>query len=157
MANAKVLLQHKIPEEWIDYNGHMNDAEYSRAFSWGVDALMKAIGITDEFREEQQYTIYTLETHIVYLDEMKLHEAFELRMQVLDYDAKRVHVFFELHGKDNKRAAVSEQMLMGIDQTTGKPAPFPDEVYEHVKSLAGQHTPDEKPKEAGRVIGIKRK
>lgn len=157
MSEAKVILQHTVPKEWIDYNGHMNDAEYVRAFSWGVDAFMEQIGINAEFRQQYQYTIYTLETHVMYLDEMTLNEAFEVHMYVLDYDAKRVHAFFELYGEDNKRAATSEQMLMGIDQSTGRPAPFPEDVNEQVQSLATQHTPEEKPLEAGRVIGIKRK
>ncbi|GGJ97440.1 thioesterase [Lentibacillus kapialis] len=157
MGEPKVIIQHTVPDEWIDYNGHMNDAEYVRAFSWGVDRLMKLIGITDEFREESQYTIYTMETHICYLDEMKLGEPFEVHMQILDYDAKRIHVFYELFGENGKRAATSEQMLMGIDQAAGRAARFPEEISTHVQEMAAHHAPDEKPKEAGRVIGIKRK
>lgn len=157
MADGKIIIQEHVPEEWIDYNGHMNDAEYVRAFSWGVDRLMKVIGIDDAFREEQHYTIYTLETHVCYLDEMKQDEPFEVHLHILDYDAKRIHAFYELYGEDGKRAATSEQMLMGIDQTTERPAPFPDEVYTNVQNLAEQHTPNQKPKEAGRVIGIRKK
>ncbi|WP_100012117.1 thioesterase family protein [Lentibacillus sediminis] len=157
MGESKFILQHEVPEEWIDYNGHMNDAEYVRAFSWGVDRLMKQIGITDDFRERNKYTIYTMESHICYLDEMKLGEKFDIRMQLIDYDAKRVHVFYELFGENGKRAATSEQMLMGVDQASGKAAAFPEEVFEEVEGLAKHHTVDEKPKEAGRVIGIRRK
>lgn len=157
MAEGKVILQNRVQKEWIDYNGHMNDAEYVRAFSWGVDRLMKLIGIDDTFREEQHYTIYTMETHVCYLAEMKLDEPFEVHLQILDYDEKRMHVFYELYGEDGKRAATSEQMLMGIDQSTGRPAPFPNDVYTKVKALADQYTPVEKPKEAGRIIGIRRK
>ncbi|HLR03429.1 MAG TPA: thioesterase family protein [Virgibacillus sp.] len=157
MNQSKTILKHAVPEEWIDYNGHMNDAEYVRAFSWGVDAFMDEIGITEAFIEKNQYTIYTLESHVIYMDEMKLGESFEVHLNILDYDAKRVHVFFELYGEGGKRAAVSEQMLMGIDQSSGRPAPFPDNVYEELQSLAKNHTPDEKPEETGRVIGIRRK
>lgn len=157
MTKAKVLLQQEVPKEWIDYNGHMNDAAYSRAFSLGVDAIMKTIGINEDTIKQNHYTIYTLETHIVYLDEMKLGETFEVRMSLLDSDSKRLHVFFELYGEDNKRAAVSEQMLMGMDQSTGRPAPFPNDVQAKVQEIADNHTPVEKPKEAGRVIGIRKK
>lgn len=157
MSETKVILKHTVPEAWIDYNGHMNDAEYVRAFSWAVDAFMQHIGITEEFRDQNNYTMYTLETHVIYLDEMILDEAFEVRMSILDYDAKRVHAFFELYGEGNKRAAVSEQMLMGMDQSLGRPAPFPDDVFSHIQAIAENHTPSEKPEEAGRVIGIRRK
>lgn len=157
MTKAKVLLQQEVPKEWIDYNGHMNDAAYSRAFSLGVDAIMKTIGINEDTIKQNHYTIYTLETHIVYLDEMKLGETFEVHMSLLDSDSKRLHVFFELYGEDNKRAAVSEQMLMGMDQSTGRPAPFPNDVQAKVQEIADNHTPVEKPKETGRVIGIRKK
>ncbi|MFC2949029.1 thioesterase family protein [Virgibacillus sediminis] len=157
MSDAKVILEEKVRPEWVDYNGHMNDAEYVRVFSWGVDRFMKMIGITDDFREENRYTIYTMETHVCYLNELKLDEPLEVQLQMLDYDAKRAHVFFELYGPDGRRAATSEQMLMGIDQTTGRPSPFPDEIFTQVEDLAKACMPDEKPAEAGRVIGIRRK
>lgn len=157
MGEAKMLIQDTVPEAWIDYNGHMNDAEYVRAFSWGVDRFMKLIGITEDFREKHKYTIYTMENHVCYLDEMKLREPFEVHMQILDYDAKRAHMFYELFGDNGKRAATCEQMLMGIDQEAGKAAPFPEAIFSRLEEIAENHTPAEKPKEAGRVIGIRRK
>ncbi|MBY7144936.1 thioesterase family protein [Virgibacillus sp. NKC19-3] len=157
MGTANVILQDNVRDEWIDYNGHMNDAEYVRVFSWGVDAFMDIIGLDERFRDDKQYTMFTLESHVCYLDEMKRHEPFKVHVQVIDYDEKRVHVFYELYGKDGKRAATSEQMLMGMDQATGKPAPFPETIFAAVKKLAEAHTPDEKPKEVGRVIGIRKK
>src|SRR5699024_6028740 len=95
--------------------------------SLGVDAIMKTIGINEDTIKQNHYTIYTLETHIVYLDEMKLGETFEVHMSLLDSDSKRLHVFFELYGEDNKRAAVSEQMLMGMDQSIRKLATLPNQ------------------------------
>lgn len=157
MTNAKILLSDKVPAAWIDYNGHMNDAEYSRAFSLGVDAFMQAIGLTEAVRTEQAYTLYTLEAHTCYLDEMSEGEPFDVRLQLLDYDAKRTHVFFELYGQDAKRAATSEQMLMGIDQHSGRPTPFPEPIATRVKAVSEKHTPHETPYEAGRVIGIRKK
>ncbi|MFC4558218.1 thioesterase family protein [Virgibacillus kekensis] len=157
MGEPKVIIEDNVRDEWIDYNGHMNDAKYVQAFSWGVDRFMKLIGITDEFREKTQYTIFTMENHVCYLAEMKRGEAFKVTLQLIDYDEKRAHVFYELYGKDGKRAATSEQMLMGMNQAKGRPAPFPSEILENVKNLAENHTPTEKPKEVGRVIGIRRK
>lgn len=157
MNESKVIIKDNVRENWIDYNGHMNDAEYVRAFSWGVDAFMNLIGLTEDYREQSNYTMFTMENHVCYLAEMKLDEPFEVRLNMLDFDEKRAHVFFELYGENGKRAATSEQMLMGIDQAVGKASPFPEQVFEKVKELASSHTPTEKPNEAGRVIGIKRK
>ncbi|AKG05256.1 3-hydroxyacyl-CoA dehydrogenase [Salimicrobium jeotgali] len=157
MSEAKPLITSKVPVDWIDYNGHMNDADYVRAFSIGVDEFMSVIGLDEEARRKHQYTMYTLENHVCYLDEMHHEEAYEVKMYILDYDAKRVHAFLELYGENGKRAATSEQMLMGMDQSEGRPAPFPEAVSAQLKVFAEYHTPSEAPEEAGRVIGIRRK
>ena len=34
-----------VAGDWIDYNGHMNDAAYALVFSRSVDALMDRIGL----------------------------------------------------------------------------------------------------------------
>lgn len=157
MTAGEIIIEDKVRKEWIDYNVHMNDAEYVRVFSWGVDRFMKLIGIDDEFREEESYSLFTMETHVCYLAEMKLNESFAVHLQILDYDEKRAHVFYELYGEDGKRAATSEQMLMGIDLVYKKATSFPNEIYAKVKKLAENCTPEMKPKEAGRVIGIRNK
>ncbi|MGX9932929.1 thioesterase family protein [Virgibacillus salarius] len=154
---SSIILQDSVREEWIDYNGHMNDAEYVRVFSRAVDKLMYTIGLTEEVRNQENYTLFTLETHVCYLAEMNVAEPIEVSFQMLDYDNKRVHAFFELYGEDGKRAATSEQLLMGIDHSTGKSAPFPTAILSNVDEIADSCMPEEKPKEAGRVIGIRRK
>ena len=157
MNKAKLLIQDKVPEAWMDYNGHMNDVEYVRAFSRGVDQFMNVIGMTEDFLAKSKYTIYTMENHVCYLDEMKLGESFEVFINVIDYDIKRIHLFFELYGENGKRAATSEQLLMGINQEEGKASPFPEEIFNHIEELATKHKPAENPKEVGRVIGIRKK
>ena len=39
------LVDARVAPEWLDYNGHMNDAAYAIVFSRSVDALMDRIGI----------------------------------------------------------------------------------------------------------------
>ncbi|OKL37472.1 thioesterase family protein [Domibacillus mangrovi] len=157
MPKPLTVLNDQVREDWIDYNGHMNDADYVRAFSWAVDRFMIEIGITELFRNETLYTIFTLENHVCYLAEMTLNEPLHVTAQILDCDEKRIHLFLELYGKNEKRAAVSEQMLMGIDQQSGRPSPFPDDIFKKLAALAAKHKTLPKPKEMGRTIQIKRK
>ncbi|WP_404799161.1 thioesterase family protein [Bacillus aerolatus] len=152
-----MILKDHVREEWLDYNGHMNDAEYARAFSWAGFRWMEDVGFNDDFRKKHQYTIFTLESHICYLAEMNRNEPFEVSLQLLDYDEKRVHFFFVLFGEDGKRAATCEQMLIGIDQNIRRPAPFPAELFEKIESLGKRQADLPQPKEAGREIGIRRK
>src|SRR5699024_5791069 len=157
MQKVKAILKWNVKKEWIDYNGHMNDADYVRVFSLGIDAFMSLIGIDEQFRAEKQYTIFTLENHVCYLDEMKLDESFEVYFQMFDWDEECIQIFLECCGDGGKSAATREQMLRGMKQKNGRPAPFPQEVGDRVRELTRSYSPKEKPKEAGRVIGTNRK
>ncbi|WP_369404819.1 thioesterase family protein [Piscibacillus salipiscarius] len=85
-----------VIEQWVDYNGHMNDAAYAEVFSRAVDALMGHLGITEEVIQEKQYTIFTLETHLCYLNEVHQGESLTVEWQLLDHDVKRLHAFFSM-------------------------------------------------------------
>ncbi|SFU64926.1 thioesterase family protein [Halomonas korlensis] len=150
-----VILESHVAPEWVDYNGHMNDAEYARVFSLGVEALMVHIGLDTAGRARHGYTLYTLETHLCYRREA--HEGQPLRVSptLLDRDAKRLHVFFTLLDEAGNLLATSEQMLMGMGQESGRPAPFPAEVEAVIATLP-QAAPDAWPALAGRTIGIRR-
>ncbi|MFG6177793.1 thioesterase family protein [Halomonas sp. THAF12] len=147
------LLELRVDSQWVDYNGHMNDAEYARVFSLGVEALMDAIGLDEAGRRRHGYTVYTLETHLCYRREA--HEGQPLRVEVtlLDRDAKRLHVFFAMHDAEGTLLATSEQMLMGIDSEAGRPAPFPEAVEAAIGELP--RVADEAwPELASRRIGL---
>ncbi|MFS0752388.1 thioesterase family protein [Oceanobacillus sp. 1P07AA] len=147
----------EVAQEWVDYNGHMNDAAYASVFSHAVDSLMEFLGLTKEVIEDEHYTLFTLETHLCYLDEAHLGEKLHVDMQLLDIDSKRLHVFFTMKNAEEAVVATSEQMLMGMDQEVGKPAPFISHVKENIDHVWKNHQFLEKPKQAGRVIGIKKK
>ncbi|MFK2825498.1 thioesterase family protein [Bacillus sp. B190/17] len=157
MNKSWIILKDCVRDEWLDHNGHMNDAEYARVFSWAGFNWMNEVGFNEEFRQKHQYTMFTLESHICYLAEMMPNESFEVTLQLLDYDEKRAHFFFELFGEGGKRAATCEQLLMGIDKQKRRSAPFPAELFEKMEWLAKQQESLPKPKEAGRTVGIRRK
>lgn len=150
-----VILETRVAPEWVDYNGHMNDAEYARVFSLAVEALMARIGLDVAGRAEHGYTLYTLETHLCYRQQAHRGEALVVDLTLLDHDAKRLHVFFTLRNVDGDPLATSEQMLMGIDVASGRPGPFPEPVAAVIETLP--HAGDEWPSAAGRRIGIVRR
>lgn len=153
----KEIITMKVKQEWVDYNNHMNDAEYARVFSLAVDAWMAQLGMDQMFIKEEQYTIFTLETHICYLKEANLDESLTVRLQLLDHDEKRLHAFFIMKNAAGDRVATSEQMLMGMDTAAGRPGAFPEKVAAEITAIAKGQESLETPKEAGRTIGIRRK
>ncbi|OOE36176.1 hypothetical protein BZG04_07605 [Salinivibrio kushneri] len=147
------LLKIDVAPDWVDYNGHMNDAEYARVFSLGVDALMATIGLDDAGRTQHRYTIYTLETHLCYRREAHQGQTLVVDVTVLARDQKRLHVFMQMCDCQGEVLATSEQMLMGIDTQTGRPAPFPDAVASLIEQLPAA-SDNEWPQLAGRRIGL---
>ncbi|WP_173918620.1 thioesterase family protein [Halobacillus sp. Marseille-Q1614] len=155
--NAPFPFIKSVPSEWVDYNGHMNDAEYNRAFSQATDAFIDYIGLHEEARTAWKYTVFTLETHTCYLQEMKEGAQFEIVPQILDYDAKRMHLFLSMKNQAGEVVATLEEMLMGIDQNEGRGAPFPELVAAAIAEIYQNDSAYEAPDQAGRTIGIRRK
>ncbi|WP_027948143.1 thioesterase family protein [Litchfieldella anticariensis] len=148
------LLETRVVPEWVDYNGHMNDAEYARVFSLAVEELMDRIGLDTEGRARHAYTIYTLETHLCYRRETHEGEPLTVDMMLLDQDAKRLHVFFTMHDGEGRELATSEQMLMGMSTESNRPSAFPESVAGHIANLPRPN--GDWPVLAGRRIGIRR-
>jgi acyl-CoA thioester hydrolase len=145
-----------VHSDWVDYNGHMNDAAYVIVFSHAVDRFMNDIGLHEKAREAFAYTIFTLENHICYLKEAHENEEIHVSVQLIDHDTKRLHVFFEMTNKNDDLLATSEQMLMGIDTNEGRPGPFPESVSIEIGQLREAHEHLDQPKQVGRQIGIRR-
>ena len=157
MSSAQPLTtyQTEIQPEWVDYNGHLRDAFYLLIFSYATDALMDRLGLDEAGRARTGHTLYTLECHLNYLDEVKLGEAVEVRTQLLAHDRKRLHINHSLHrvGAAASRAE-GEQMLMNIDTHTSRSALFDEQVMQQVLALGEAHHDLPSPACVGRVIGL---
>ncbi|MCY1402187.1 L-carnitine dehydrogenase [compost metagenome] len=155
MSNALTTYRTAILPEWVDYNGHLRDAFYLLIFSYATDALMDQIGLDAEGREATGHTLYTLECHLNYLDEVKLGAEVEVRTQLLGHDGKRLHIHHSLHYPGaTAELAASEQMLMNIDTRQTRSAPFAQRVAERIRPIADAHAQLPRPVHVGRVIGL---
>jgi len=141
--------------EWVDYNGHLNDGYYMVIFGRATDGLMALIGLDADGREATGHSIFTLESHINYLIEVKQDVAIEVRTQILGSDAKRLHIYHGLHvaGAEPLLAA-NEQMLLCVDMSGPRSAPFPPTVAPRVATLAARHQGMPWPRYTGRRIAL---
>ena len=145
-----------VQKDWVDYNGHMNDAAYAKVFSLALDSLMEQIGLDASGIAELEYTIFTLEAHIKYVAEAHQGQALHVEVQLLDADSKRMHLWFEMEDGEGNTVATSEQMVMGMDQSIGRPAPFPTDVEVEIAKLPLLEK-DDWPEGANQPMGIRRK
>ncbi|NBG88450.1 thioesterase [Isachenkonia alkalipeptolytica] len=157
IENGIFLCPWKVLPMSVDYNGHMNDAEYGKLFSRSLDHWIDALGLDERGKENFQYTFFTLEAHICYLKEVEEGERLTVFPQVIDRDEKRIHLFMIMENSKEEPVATSEQMVMGMDKTTNRPAPFPENMHENLQKYHRAQKDLVTPKEVGRKIGIRRK
>jgi acyl-CoA thioester hydrolase len=128
-------------------------------FSYATDGLMAGIGLDAAGRKATGHTMYTLEVHLNYVQEVHEGVAVEVRTQILGIDAKRVHLFHSLHRQDDGTLlATNEQMLSNIDisnaQTGPRTAPFAPTVAASLEALRMLHADLPAPANAGRRIAL---
>jgi carnitine 3-dehydrogenase len=139
--------------EWVDYNGHMSESRYLQVFGDSSDALSRYVGIDADYHAAGM-TYYTVETHIMHLDEVAAEEPLHVTTQVLGCDAKRLHVFHTLfRTRDEARLASAEQMLLHVDTKAGRACPAPPDVLARVQRIAEAHATLPQPEHAGRRVG----
>lgn len=153
------LLRETARPEWIDYNGHLYDGYYAVIFAMAVDEFLVAVGLDAETRRETKRTIYTLETHVRFLRELKEGAPLQVSARLIEFDAKRARLFLTL--TDTARdvvAATSEQLLMSIDQSGEAPrsAPWLAASLAVLEALRDQQAGEPVPEAAGQGIRLKR-
>jgi len=144
--------------EWVDYNGHMNDAAYAIPFSRAIDAMMAMVGLDEAGRVATNHTIFTLAMQMRYHHEVKKGEPLKVSGQIIEMDAKRIRLYQWLrHGVDDTLLATCEQLLASVDQSGPKIAAFPESVGEKLRAIAAEHAELTIPDDAGQGIALKRK
>lgn len=144
-----------VQADWADYNGHLRDAYYLLICSFATDGLMELLGLDEAGRARTAHTLYTLECHLNFLAEVKLGVDVQVRSQLLGHDRKRLHIHHLIERcDDGQTVAESEQMLMNIDTTSGRSAPFDEQVARRVAELADSQRNMPRSAYVGRVIGL---
>ncbi|MDP1626989.1 MAG: thioesterase family protein [Parvibaculum sp.] len=148
----------KVEKQWVDFNGHLNMAYYHVLFDESLDVAFTGLGIGWDYTKQGEGSCFTAEVHVCYLDELKEGDPVRVTYQLLDADAKRIHVFGHMyHAEKGYLAATSEQMCIHVDMKSRRASPFPDMQMGRIADLMKAHEGMPRPEQAGRVIGIKRK
>ena len=143
----------RLEPQWIDYNGHLNVAYYNVLFDRAVDEVYELIGLGPAYLERTKRSTMVVEAHVRYLRELKLEEPVRVTVQLLDFDAKRIHIFEELrHATENWVSATSENMTLSVDMTAKKVAPFSDNVLRLLERMKTAHAALPLPESAGRSV-----
>lgn len=141
------MLRQRVRPEWIDYNGHLSEAYYVLVFGYATDALMDEVGIDAAYRERTGCSLYTVEAHVRYLDEVPGGTELEVRTRVVDAGAKKARLCHEM-SVAGRLVATEELLAVHVDAAAGRSVPFPSDVAERLSGLV-----EPAPDYAGTAIG----
>ena len=129
-----------VLEEWIDYNGHMSEGFYGLVFGMASDEYLLRMGFDAAYRADTAGAFYTVETHIVFADELALATPLAVDTLVAGADDKRVNLYHELRRRGCGRlAATQETMMLHVDTSAGRVTPMRPDLFAVVSADARRH------------------
>lgn len=138
-----VLKLHSEPvrEEWLDAYGHLNEAYYLVPFSNAAWTLQDHFGIGVDYFERTGGAIYTVESHLRYLREVRFPALLELETMIFDSDAKRLR-FGHAMLVDGEVRATFECVGLHFDTRANRTAPLPEDVQAALHAARIGELPD---------------
>jgi acyl-CoA thioester hydrolase len=131
MTSPSVIWREQVQDSWIDYNGHLSEPYYVLVFGHATDAVMDEVGLGPEYREANEASLYTVEAHVRYLEEVAAGSELEVRSSVIGATHKVLWIWHELWVDGRLRAT---EEVLGVHVVGRSSAPFPDEVAARVRA-----------------------
>ncbi len=143
-----------VAPDWVDYNNHLSEWAYLLIFGDNADALFRLVGIDEAYRASGK-SLYTAETHLRHLREVKLGQRLTLTLTVLGHDDKRLHLLHEMLTHGAGCVATAEQMLLHVDAVAGRVVPFGPDVAGRLQLIATAHASLPRPEHACGCLRIR--
>lgn len=116
----------------------MQDAYYGLAFSYAVDHFQDAVGFDEDYRSRTGCTIFVVEDHKFYLNEVKLRSELVIKTTLLDADKKKFILQSQMLVND-KKVATSEMLQAHVKtDPTPKITEMPQVIYDRFTDLLKQ-------------------
>jgi acyl-CoA thioester hydrolase len=120
-----------VREEWIDYNGHLSEAYYVLVLGHATDEVMATVGLGPTYREETGASLFTVEAHIRYLDQVGPGVGLEVRSWLFGSTPKLLWIWHELWSAGTLRAT---EEILGVHVTGDSSTPFPDVIRARIEA-----------------------
>lgn len=146
------LHEEPLQDTWLDAYGHLNEAYYLVPLSNATWKLQDHFGIGVAYFDETGCAIYTLETHLRYVAEVRSPALIEVETILLGSDEKRIWFAHQMI-VDGKLCATGEFMGLHYSTRDSRTAAMPGSVQAALK----QAEIIEKPDWVGRQISLKTK
>jgi acyl-CoA thioesterase FadM len=143
-GNAMTLLQlHSEPlqDSWLDLYGHLNEAYYLVPFSNTSWIMQDHFGIGSEYFDQTGCAIYTVETHLRYLNDVRAPATMDIETLVLGSDAKKIWFAHQMLVA-GELCATAEFMTLHYNTREGRTMAMPDHIQAGLKAAEVEALPD---------------
>ncbi len=138
-----ILKLHSEPlqDQWLDAYGHLNEAYYLVPFSNASWIIQEHFKIGVPYFEETGCAIYTVETHMRYLNDVRKPAVMKIETMILGSDAKKIWFAHQMV-VEGTVCATAEFMCLHYNTREGRTTPMPDTVQASLKAARMPELPD---------------
>lgn len=141
-----------VPQEWIDYNGHMTEWQYYRLFADAGEVFLRAIGFTEEYRH-QGYSFFNVQGQQRNLKECRVGTPLSVYSEIIAFDDVRLHMYqYAVDTSRNITVATGEHMMLHVDTTDRRAIEMKPYMYEALVKAFAKTRPKLAPKGSGQLF-----
>jgi acyl-CoA thioesterase FadM len=141
-----------VREQWLDAYGHLSEGHFLVAFNNACWDFLQQLGIGVAYFERTGCALFTAESHLRFLKEVRAPALLETRGMIFGFDAKRVRCGFVM-AVDGIERATLESVYIHFDTRSGRAAAMAADVQVRLQAA---HVA-ELPAWAGRAISLERR
>lgn len=130
-----------VQDSWLDAYGHLNEAYYLLPFSNTTWIMQDHFGIGVDYFEATGCAIYTVETHLRYLNDVRAPATVDIETLMLGSDAKKIWFAHQML-VDGKLCATAEFMTLHFNTREGRTTEMPDEIQALLRAAELSELPD---------------
>ena len=130
-----------LQDSWLDLYGHLNEAYYLVPLSNTTWIMQDHFGIGSAYFDASGCALYTVETHLRYLNDVRSPAIMNIETRILGSDAKKIWFAHSMVVND-KLCATAEFMGLHYNTREGRTTAMPDEVQAQLTTTAVKELPD---------------
>ena len=130
-----------MQDTWADAYGHLNESYYLVPFSNATWKMQDHFGIGTDYFDATGCAIYTVETHLRYLNDVRMPATMDIETLMLGMLPKKIW-FAHRMLVDGELCATAEFMTLHYDTREGRTSEMPQEIQAALQAALVAELPD---------------
>lgn len=148
-ATAFKALSLVVPEDWIDYNGHMTEWQYYKVMADAGEVFLRHIGFTEKYRLKG-YSFFNVQGQQRNLRECRVGTTIEVYTEIIAFDEVRLHLYsYVVDTGRSITLATCEHMMLHVDTNKREATKMEPYMYDCITRASKECTPALQPKGLG--------